>query len=203
MGPLLLGGVLWFRGHLLFVSKLLILYVLLTLLFELTGLILANKGINNLWLYRIYLYVELMFPSIFFFTQFSKKRSKILLILVSSIAIILTTLTNSFDDWQNHASVQTGITFCCVTFVIISYFIEMFRTEKVFNPFKDIYFVVGGVLLLGHSCTFVYNVLYDYLINGYFGAEIHSILNGINLVQILFYNLLYTCAIWLSRYRLT
>jgi hypothetical protein len=165
--------------------------------------ILATKGINNLWLYRIYLYAELVFPSILFFNQFSSKRSKRILMLSFTTAIILTTLTNFFDNWENYASMQTGITFCYVTFIIISYFIEMFRMEKVFNPFKDIYFVLGASLLLGHSCTLIYNVLFDYLTSGYFGPEINSILDRVNLGLILFYNVLYSYALWISKHRPT
>lgn len=162
--------------------------------------VLANQGINTLWLYRIYLYAELVFPTLLFFNQFSKKRSRNIIFFAFSVAIILTTLTNVFDDWQSNASIQVGITFCYVTFIIISYFVEMFRSEKVFNPFREVYFVVGATLLLGNSCTLIYNVLYDYLASGYFGSEIHSILNGVNLGLIIFYNILYSYALWISRH---
>jgi hypothetical protein len=200
--PIGIGLALLFQKRLHFVGGMLWIYLLFTLCVEIMSVILATNGINNLWLYRIYLYAELVFPSFFFFHQFSKRRNKEIIISVFLIAIILTTLTNFFDDWQNRASIQTGITFCFVTFTIISYFIEMFRTEKVFNPFKDVYFVVGSGLLLGHSCTLIYNLLFDYLASGYFGSEIHySILNGVNMGLILFYNVLYSYALWLSRHQ--
>ena len=76
----------------------------------------------------------------------------------------------------------------------------MFQLEKVFNPFKDVYFVVGGVLLLGYSSTLLYNVLYDYVIMGYFGSEINPILDGVNMGLVVFYNVLYSYALWLSKY---
>lgn len=105
-----------------------------------------------------------------------------------------------FDDWQKYASIQTVITFGCIAYIIISYFIDMFQLEKVFNPFKDVYFVVGGVLLLGYSSTLLYNVLYDYVIMGYFGSEINPILDGVNMGLVVFYNVLYSYALWLSKY---
>ncbi|MNY46839.1 hypothetical protein D3C86_1820590 [compost metagenome] len=115
-------------------------------------------------------------------------------------AIVITTLTNFFDDWKNYASIQTGITFGCIAYVIVSYFVEMFRQEKVFNPFRDLYFVVGAVLLLGYSSTLLYNVLYDYVIMGYFGLEVGSVLDGVNMGLVVFYNVLYSYALWISRY---
>lgn len=126
-----------------------------------------------------------------------------MLLIVFGITIILTSLTNYFDNWKAHASLQTGITFGYVAFTIISYFVEMFRMEKVFSPFKDVYFIVGGTLLLGHSCTLIYNVLYNHLASGYFGSEILSVLDGVNLSLVVFYNVLYSYALWISRHRLT
>lgn len=199
--PIGIGLALLFGKRLPFVGRILWGYMLFRLCVEIVSHKLAINGINNLWLYRIYLYAELVFPSIFFFNQFSKRRSKIMLLIAFVLAIALTTLTNLYDDWQAHASIQTGITFGYVAFIIISYFVEMFQTEKVFNPFKDVYFIVGAVILLGHSGTLIYDVLYNYLISGYFGFNIHSILNRVNLSLIIFYNVLYSYALWLSRHR--
>lgn len=201
--PMGLGLALLIQKRLPFVGGILWIYLLFTVCVEIISATLATNGINNLWLYRVFLYAELLLPSLFFFHQFSKNRSKAILLIVFAFAIILTTLTNFFDDWQDHASIQTGITFGYVAFIIISYFIEMFQMEKVFNPFKDVYFVVGAALFFGHSCTLIYNVLYDYVVSGYFGSEIHSILNGVNLGLILFYNVLYSYAIWISRHHRT
>lgn len=180
------GGMLW-------------VYLLFTVCVEITGAVLARNGINNLWLYRIYLYAELAFPALFFFNQFSGKRTRIWLLTVLVSTVVLTTLTNIFDNWQDYASVQTGITFGGMAFIIIGYFIEMFRTEKVFNPFKDIYFMVGATLLLGYSCTLIYHLLYDYVAVGYFGDRVDEILNRVNMGLIVFYNLLYSYALWISR----
>lgn len=201
--PIGIGLALLIQKRLSFVGSILWVYLLFTLGIEIVSVILASDGINNLWLYRIYMYAELIFPAIFFFNQFSKRRSKNLLLVVFVSATILTTLINIFDDWQTSASVQTVITFGCIAYIIISFFVEMFRSEKVFNPFKDVYFVVGGVLLLGYSATLLYNVLYDYVIMGYVAAEIHSILDRVNMGLVVFYNVLYSYALWLSRYRPT
>jgi hypothetical protein len=176
---------------------------LFTLSVEIVSVILASNGVNNLWLYRIYMYAELIFPVLFFFNQFSKRSSKNLIVVVCVSAVIFTTLINVFDDWQTSASVQTFITFGSIAYIIISFFVEMFRTEKVFNPFKDVYFVVGGVLLLGYSSTLLYNVLYDYVITGYIGSEIHSVLDGVNMSLVVFYNVLYSYALWISKHRPT
>ncbi|MDF3028466.1 MAG: hypothetical protein K0S23_2773 [Fluviicola sp.] len=197
--PIGIGGALLKQKRLSFSGLLLWSFLLFTLSIEIGGTILAFKGVNNLWLYRIYLYSELVFPVIFFFNRFSKRKSKVSLLIVSISAIILTTLTNIFDNWQSYASIQTVITFACIAFIIISYFVEMFQLEKVFNPFKDVYFVVGGVLLLGYSSTLLYNVLYDYVIMGYFGLELNHILDGVNMGLIVFYNVLYSYALWISR----
>ncbi|WP_343635730.1 hypothetical protein [Fluviicola sp.] len=201
--PIGIGMALLIQRRLSFAGGVLWAYLLFTFGVELISSILASKGINNLWLYRIYMYGELVFPILFFFNQFSKQRSKILLLIVLITALVLTTLTNIFDDWSKYASVQTSITFACIAFVIISYFVEMFQLEKVFNPFKDVYFVVGGVMLLSYSSILLYNVLYDYVIRGYVGSEVRSILHIVNSGLILFYNVLYSYALWLSRYRLT
>ncbi|WP_430405787.1 hypothetical protein [Fluviicola sp.] len=201
--PIGIGLALLIQKRLSFVGGILWVYLLFTLGIEIVSVILASGGINNLWLYRIYMYAELIFPAIFFFNQFSKRRSKNLLLVVFVSAIILTTLINIFDDWQTSASVQTVITFGCIAYIIISFFVEMFLSEKVFNPFKDVYFVVGGVLLLGYSATLLYNVLYDYVIMGYVTAEIHSILDRVNMGLVVFYNVLYSYALWLSRYHPT
>lgn len=201
--PFGIGLALLIKKRLSFAGGVLWAYLLLTLGVELISSILASRGINNLWVYRIYMYVELVFPVLFFFNQFSKQRSKILLLIVSIAAVIFTTLTNIFDDWRDNGSVQTSITFACIAFVIISYFVEMFQLEKVFNPFRDVYFVVGGVMLLAYSSILLYNVLYDYVIRGYVGSEIRSILHIVNSGLILFYNVLYSYALWISRHRPT
>ncbi len=198
--PVGIGLALLIRKRLSFVGGILWGFQLFTLTVEIVSVILASKGINNLWLYRIYMYGELIFPGIFFFNQFSKRKSKTLLLIVSISAIMLITLTNVFDDWQKYASLQTGITFGCIAFIIISYFVEMFQLEKVFNPFKDVYFVVGGVLLLGYSSTLLYSVLFNYLIIGYFDKESYAILDGVNMSLVVFYNVLYSYALWISKY---
>lgn len=197
--PIGIGLALLVWKRLIFAGKMLWVYLLFTVCVEIVSATLATNGINNLWLYRIYLYVELVFPSLFFFKQLSNRNNKNILLFAFSTAIVLTTLTNFFDDWQSHASVQTGITFGCIALIIISYFIDMFRKENVFNPFKDIYFLVGATLLLAHSCTLIYNLLYDYLVIGYFGDEMLKILNKGNLGLVLFYNILYSYALWISR----
>lgn len=197
--PIGIGLALLIQKRLPFVGGILLIYLSFTLCVEIMSVVLASRGINNLWLYRIYLYVELVFLVFFFFNQFSKRRGKMMLLIVFAFTIVLTTLTNFFDNWLTHASLQTGITFGYVAFIIISYFIEMFRMEKVFNPFKDIYFVVGAVILLAHSGTLIYDVIYDYLIKVYFGSDIHLILNGVNLGLIVFYNVLYSYALWISK----
>lgn len=201
--PIGMGLALLIQKRLPFIAGILWMYIWFTLVVEITSTVLAFNGINNLWLYRIYLYAELLFPAIFFYSQFSKNSRKALLLTIVGVSVILTTLTNLFDDWQDHASVQTAITFGCISFIIISYFVEMFQMEKVFNPFKDIYFVVGGILFMAQSCTLIYNILYDYLVSGYVHSDILSILNKMNLNMILFYNILYSYALWISRHRLT
>lgn len=201
--PIGIGLALLIQKRLPFSGMLLWSFLLLTLSIDVGGTILAFKGINNLWIYRIYMYFELIFPVVFFYDQFSKQRSKVLNLIVFITAVVITTLTNVFDDWQKYGSVQTVITFVCLAFIIISYFVEMFQLEKVFNPFKDVYFVVGGVLLLGYSSTLLYNVLYDYVIMGYFGLEMNHILSEINMGLVVFYNVLYSYALWISRFRLT
>ncbi len=197
--PLGIGVALLIQKRLPFVGLLLWLYLLFTVLIEIGGTVMAFNGINNLWLYRVYLYAELVFPSVFFFNQFSKRRSKILLLIVSLSAIILTTITNCFDDWHEYASLQTAITFGCIAFVIISYFVEMFQLEKVFNPFKDVYFIVGATVLLGQSCTLIYYMLYNYLASGYFGSDVLYVLDAVNMSLVVFYNVLYSYAIWISK----
>lgn len=199
--PTGIGLALLIQRRLSFVGGILWMFMLFTVMIEVVSVILASNGINNLWLYRIYMYGELIFPPVFFFNQFFSKRRKTLVLVVSLSAIILTTLTNVFDDWQQYASLQTGITFVSIAFTIISYFVEMFQLEKVFNPFKDVYFVVGGVLLLGYSSTLLYSVLYNYFIIGYLGLESHSILDRVNMGLIVFYNVLYSYALWISRLR--
>lgn len=197
--PLGVGLALLIQKRLPFSGLLLWSFLIFTVLIEVGGITLAFNQINNLWLYRIYLYAELIFSALFFFNQFSKKRSKVLLLIVSILAITLITLTNFFDNWQRYASVQTVITFCSVAYIIISYFVEMFQLEKVFDPFKDLYFVVGGVMLLGYSSTLLYNVLYDYVSTGYFGSQMNSILDRVNMGLIVFYNILYSYALWISK----
>lgn len=197
--PIGMGLALLIQKRLPFIAGVLWIYIWFTVGVEITSTILAFNGINNLWLYRIYLYAELIFPAIFFYSQFSKTSRKALLLTVVGVSVILITLTNLFDDWQDQASIQTVITFGCISFIIISYFVEMFQMEKVFNPFKDIYFVVGAILFMAHSCTLIYNILYDYLVSGYFHSDILSILARVNLNMILCYNVLYSYALWISR----
>lgn len=196
--PLVLGGVLWFRGHLFFASKILIGYLLFSLLFELTGIILASYGHHNLWLYRIYLYVEVFFPTLFFGLYYKSRILKYITFGLFTIVLILTTILNSFENWEYHASFQTGITFSYISFLILSYFIEMFREEKVINPFKELAFVVGSIILLSQSSTFLYNLLYNQLSSGYFGDSFHKTMEHVNVSLTMLYNILYSYAIWVS-----
>ncbi len=197
--PLVLGGVLWFQGHLFFACKILIGYLLFSLLFELTGIILANYGIHNLWLYRIYLYVEVFFPTLFFGLYYKGKILKYVTFGLFTVVLILTTILNSFENWEYHASFQTGITFSYISFLILSYFIEMFREEKVINPFKELAFVVGSIVLLSQSSTFLYNLLYNQLSSGYFGGSFHKTMEHVNVSLTMLYNILYSYAIWVSK----
>jgi hypothetical protein len=197
--PLIIGGALWLKGHLLFVGKLFVLYILLTLAVEFTGFLLANKGIPNLWLYRLYLYVEVIFPTLFFFGYYKSKLRKIIVFSFFILVIVFITLLNFFENWATHASLQTGITFTYIAYLILNYFIEMFRQEEVINPFRDLAFLVGSIILLSQSTTFIYNLLYNQLLEGYFGSSIYSILENINIILIILYNIFYSYALWVSR----
>lgn len=201
--PLLLGGVLWSKGHLLFVAKLLFLYILLTFAVECTGLILASKGIQNLWLYRLYLYIEVTFPTLFFINYYKSRLKRIIVLILFGLVIIFITLMNYFEDWSEYASIQTGITFTYIAYLILNYFIEMFRYEEVINPFKDLGFLVGSIVLLSQSTTFIYNLLYNQLLDGYFGDSIHSTLENVNVMLIILYNMFYSYTLWVSRVRQT
>lgn len=197
--PIGIGLALLVQRRLPFIPRILWVYLVFTVCIEIISARLAVNGINTLWLFRLYLYAELVFPMLFFYNQLSKRISRVLLMSVFFVSVILTTITNFYDDWQNQPSIQIGITFGCIVFTIIMFFNEMFQSEKVFNPFKDVYFIVGATLFLGQSCTLIYNVLFDYLVSGYFGKQVHTILNGVNLALILFYNILYSYALWISR----
>ena len=197
--PLILGGVLWFKERLFFSSKVLAGYLLFSFLFEITGIVLAVYGVHNLWLYRIYLYVEVFFPTIFFVTYFKSSLLKYIAVITFVIVVILTTILNCFENWEYHASFQTGITFTYISFLILSYFIEMFREEKVVNPFKDLPFVVGSIILLSQSSTFLYNLLYNQLSSGYFGDSFHMKMEDVNVFLTMIYNILYAYALWVSK----
>ncbi|WP_294673963.1 hypothetical protein [uncultured Fluviicola sp.] len=201
--PFLIGGVLWFQGRLLFVAKILVVHTFVAFLFELIGIILASKGIHNLWLYRIYLYIEVVFPALFFGLYYKSNLRKMLAFFGCIIVIILTTVLNSYDDWGYHASFQTGITFIYILFLILNYFIEMFQEEKVINPFKELAFLVGSIILLSQSSSFFYNLLYNQLLDGYFGTSLHMTMEYVSIFLTILYNLLYSYAIWVSRARLT
>lgn len=174
-------------------------YLVLTIFVEIMGIFLAMYSMNNLWLYRLYIYVELIFPTIFFFTQISKKLLKLLTLVLFASSLAITATLDYYQDWDDHATVQTVVSFSYIGFIIISYFIEMFQSEKVVNPFKDIHFIVGSLLLIAQSLTFIYNILYNHMLEGLIGDEIEVIFNTINLFLIVFNNFIFAYALWMNK----
>lgn len=201
--PLVVGLCLVLRHQSTYPSHLLLIYLSITLCVEITGVALALKGINNLWLYRVYLYVELTFPFILFYNQFSKRSTRTTLIVFYVLAFVFTSVLNCYEDWDEHATLQTIISFSFIGFIIIRYFIEMFQQELVINPFREIHFLVGSMIFLAQSCTFIHNVVYNHLVQGYFGDEIQYLFSDINFYLIFIYNIIYTIALWTSRRILT
>lgn len=197
--PIAVGLFIALQHQSTYSSQLLLTYISITFFVEIIGAILASNNFNNLWLYRIYLYLELTFIVAFFFKQFSKRTTRMFVAISYFVAVTLISVMNHYENWDNHATLQTAISFCFIGFVIIRYFVEMFQTESVINPYKDIHFLVGAIILLGQSSTFIHNVLYNHLIDGYFGNKIENLFYYINFSLILIYNLIYTIALWNNR----
>ena len=104
-------------------SRLLLSFIAITLLVEIIGAVLAFNNFNNLWLYRIYLYLELTFIVAFFFKQFSKRATRIMVATCYVVALILISILNHYENWDNHATIQTAISFSFIGFVIIRFFL--------------------------------------------------------------------------------
>lgn len=142
-----------------------ILFLFITSVVEIAGLILTAKRINNTRLYNVFTPLEYLFYSYIFYQSISSKMVK-RFILAFILVYPLLTLTNQmfiqgFKSFHSYTYLLGA--FFIVLWSII-YLNQILRSEASENPLNDILFWISAGLLFFYACNFPYLMMMNYLI---------------------------------------
>lgn len=196
--PILMGLFLWKRQQLSKHAKILVAYCLFTIFHEWAFAAVGVIYHNNLWMTRTWVYFEILFVLLFYRNLLSGKILKAM--YLSALPVVgLITYYNILAHWTNYVDVEYVMYYFWMFGVIILYFIQTFREERVENLFADIGFLVGFVLVITRSITFLQNLFYNTLVYSSDLNHIAQFWSDVNKATIAGYNVLYALILWVTR----
>ncbi len=139
--------------------KLLGLFVLLSILTELTSSLLSYYGYNNLWLLHLYTLLEFLLLSFIYrsllFEKGSRRDNFTLLLLGISLLVICNSLfLQPINTFNTYAKITTNL---CLIFLAIQFLFVAYLGETKLSSIKKTWKVVNaGVLLYFSGSLFVF-----------------------------------------------
>lgn len=177
--------------------KLFPIFLLLTLLVELTGFLLTRYKIDNVFLYKIFIAIEFEF---YLYTLYgiirSKKFKKVILYALCTYPLI-TFINTWLVDLNAFNSVSYSVGCLLVVLSCIYYFFELFRLPKAVNLSREPAFWICTGLLFYYSCSFPLYGLYNFLFtaSGIILRNLGFILTLLNVILYSLFTIAFLCRI--------
>lgn len=195
IAPLFVGVV--FIRTLLISCRLLFLLIITVAIIELLAIILAKYGINNLFLFHLYSFIEFGVISMIYYQLIrnTQQRKFILYFLVVFQGFSLLNLL-FFEKITGFNSFQRNIEAIILMFYFFFYLFEISKLKHEYSLRNPFFILTFGFIIyfVGTLSLFVYaNQIIQGTDNSYW--LIHSVLN-------IFLNGIYTIALWKGRIRM-
>lgn len=193
IAPAFLGAI-FFRG-LSRTLKILSCFLFITVISEGISLVLYTKGMNNLFLFHAYAYLELGFTSIIFYRLTSSQNWRLIIKLLLAGFIIFSVLNSIFlEGFYEFNANQLYLESMIILVLCVGYFTETMRKTEYIYLERNPYFWLASSFLIyfaGNSLLFLFE---DILDGGGTGSywNLHSALN-------LCLNLGTAVSIWIGR----
>ncbi len=129
-------------------------FLLLTLLIELLGLFMSERGLANLSMYNFFTMSEFVFYLFLFIQAIQKARAK-KVILYTIIGYFIFSIINIciIQGLNNFHTISYSIGCLITVAVCIYYFFELFQLTRSVNLLRDPYFWIASGLLFYYSCS--------------------------------------------------
>lgn len=176
-------------------------FVLLTLCMETISYVLYQQGVNNMFIFHIYTYVEAIMVVSYFVSIYRGQRLRWLYIGLLA-AFLLFSLFDSvyFERLGHYNSIQRAVECIWAVILFFIFYIELFNKSVVTNLSSyPHYWMTSGFLLYFAGTLFMQIIADTYLstdLIAYNVWSIHSILN-------IFLNIIYTIVLWMGSRELT
>lgn len=169
---------------------------IISLLSDLVGTYMHNRGIHNLWLFNLYNLIEFALLALFFISLFKFERKWNLIIslgyFVALIVMIYISISQSFTENLN--STLMGLESIILICSAVYYFKVMLSKLEFDTPWSNPFFWINSGVLLYFSGGFFIFIFSDY----------RDVSNTINLWDIhniihIIYNILIIIGFWKAR----
>ena len=149
-------------------NKLILLLLFFTITVEILAFFLGNKNINNVWLYHLFMPIEL----ILFLSSFNYLKNKSISIVLGIISITLMFLNSIFFQPFLGSFPSHGFVILCVniTFISIHYFYNLLMVGDTFYFRSSKFWVAIGFLIFSILNLFLLGT-FDFLVKNFDSLE--------------------------------
>lgn len=201
MLPIGLGVTLYIRKQHTKYTHLLTLYITYIFIHELVTSIQAYLGIHNLYTEWFRVFFEILFYYLIFLGVLSKQIYKIIAtsgFIVSFIlyGIIFMNSNISGDSYPNFIRL---ISFSFNLLIVLCFYIDLFKNERIVSPKRDLHFILAAMLLLQNGLTLVMDLTYNFLIQSPIYSYLTYIITNTLVISFFVYNLIYTYLLWVNK----
>jgi uncharacterized membrane protein len=175
--------------------KPLFLLAVISLIFDLSGIILSLNNINNVPLFHLFSYISYILFGRFYFLIFNgtktKEKLKYLIIILIVLALYNSFFVQGLDKFDTYTTALQSIFFISLA---ISFFIQTFREAKITNLESHPYFWINTSIILYFSWNFwLFLFLNENLVDLRKFIGDYYFIHG---VLYIFFNILITIGFW-------
>jgi hypothetical protein len=194
--PALVGAI--FYSKLIRSVRVLSILVGLTLLIEVAARVLFEYGINNMFIFHLYSFIEFGFIALIYY-QVSTNPHWRKLILTLSVLFGTFSIVNILflEKITEFNSIQRHVELIGLAIILVIYCYKLIHEDRNVNFFQNPFFILTGGFLIYFGGTMYLFVFSKELLNGDKTSYwiIHGIFN-------IFLNITYTVVLWKGRIRL-
>jgi hypothetical protein len=141
-------------SHLTKQLKWLFLFCIITVIFEVTGMVLGLKMIQTENLHQLYTFIQVNFIFWLYFLQFKARILKGIVLLFSCLSILIAVLTNFSNFFESIYIDLTGLTYGILIIILSNiYLFKVFTAESNTRLTNEPFFWINTACLLYFSTT--------------------------------------------------
>lgn len=180
-------------------QKILVIVVLIALINELLATHLRMRGINNYWVYHLYVPLSFVFVVRIYrevlSSSFGRRFFDLLSIGFLLLAIFNSLFLQSIEVFNSNAISLSSIVYIALA---IAYFYQLLRNTAFQGLGRTPMFWLNAGILISYSGMLILNVLINYVVGQDETAELMIGVWGLNILFNVILNVFYSIALWLN-----